>query len=659
MQYYLNGFKPGDPTDFGSTEDPNADPPLVDLPQAVDVLIVGCGPAGLVLAAQLAAFPDISTRIIDQKSGPITIGQADGISGRSIEIFQAFGFADRVLKEAYFLEAITFWNSDANQPGNITRTTKKVDGRGVFSEFPHVVLNQARVHGFLLDVMRKSPAQIVPDYCRRLLDLEVDDDAEQSGSGNDYPVSVTVERVDPGHKGQQEIIKARYVVGCDGARSTVRELLSLPMRGDSANKAWGVMDLLVVTDFPDIRIKSIIQSAEEGNLLIIPREGGHLVRFYVEMDQLKESERVSNLEITTEQLIAAAQRILHPYALDVKEVAWWSVYEIGQRLCDAFDNVSPADVGERQPNVFIVGDACHTHSPKAGQGMNVSMHDSFNLGWKLASVIRGLSAPELLHSYSEERRAIAEELVNFDRQLATMFSATEDASSKNNNEGPKPTELQKYMVKHDGYVSGTLTRYGQSQIVASPSNQDLAGGFEIGTRFHSSPVVRLADGRPVHLGHVLEADGRWRIIVFANTEDPASHSSEIYRLAEFLQNSAESPVRKYTPAGGDIDSVIEVLAVFQQGYREINIEAIPAFLSPSKGAYGLRDYEKTFCPDLDKGQDIFDERNIDRESGCVVVVRPDQHVASILPLEGIEDVAAFFNGFMLPAQQLTGMGVTK
>ena len=647
MQYYLNGFKPGDPTDFGAIADPNTTAPLLDLPEAVDVLIVGCGPAGLLLASQLAAFPEIKTRIIEQKSGPLTIGQADGISGRSLEIFQAFGMAERVLREAYYLEAITFWQSDEKSPGNITRTTKKIDGRSVYSEFPHVVLNQARVHGFFLDVMRRSRAQLVPDYCRKLLDLNIDSQSGSSNSNDDYPITATVERVDPEHQGQTETVKARYVIGCDGARSTVRQQISLEMRGDSANKAWGVMDLLVVTNFPDIRVKSIIQSAEEGNLLIIPREGGHLVRFYVEMDKLKKSERVSNLKITAEQLIAAAQRILHPYTLDVKEVAWWSVYEIGQRLCDGFDNASSGDAGDSHPNVFIVGDACHTHSPKAGQGMNVSMHDSFNLGWKLASVIRGHSSPELLRSYSSERRAIAEELVNFDRQLATMFSASDDGSAQEEGEGPTPTELQKYMVMHDGYVSGTKTHYETSPIIADAKHGELAKGFEVGRRLHSAPVVRLVDGKPIHLGHVLEADGRWRIIAFSAAEDPTSRSSGMHALADFLQNSERSPVRRYTPSGTDIDAVIELLAVFQGGYREINIEEIPAFLSPAKGVYGLRDYEKTFCPDLDKGMDIYEERGIDRVNGCVLIVRPDQHVANILPLDALEDIASFFDGFMI------------
>ena len=183
------------------------------------------------------------------------------------------------------------------------------------------------------------------------------------------------------------------------------------------------MDVLAITDFPDIRIKTAIQSANEGNLLIIPREGGYLVRLYIELDKLNENERVSNLNITADHLIAAAQRILHPYTLEVKEIAWWSVYEIGQRLCDKFDDVPERTARDRFPRVFIAGDACHTHSPKAGQGMNVSMQDGFNLGWKLASVLRGRCSPKILHTYSDERQAVAKELIDFDRKWAKMFSA--------------------------------------------------------------------------------------------------------------------------------------------------------------------------------------------------------------------------------------------
>jgi 2-polyprenyl-6-methoxyphenol hydroxylase-like FAD-dependent oxidoreductase len=147
-----------------------------------------------------------------------------------------------------------------------------------------------------------------------------------------------------------------------------------------------------------------------------------LVRIYVELDKLNENERVSSRNITIDRLIAAAQRILHPYTLEVKEVAWWSVYEIGQRLCDKFDDVPDAEVASRLPHIFIAGDACHTHSPKAGQGMNVSMQDTFNLGWKLSSVLLGRCAPKLLHTYSAERQAIAKELIDFDREWAKIHA---------------------------------------------------------------------------------------------------------------------------------------------------------------------------------------------------------------------------------------------
>ena len=99
--------------------------------------------------------------------------------------------------------------------------------------------------------------------------------------------------------------------------------------------------------------------------------------------------------------------------------------------------------------------------------------------------------------------------------------------------------------------------------------------------------------------------------------------------------------------GADIDSVIDVRAIFQQGHRELAIEAMPAFLLPRKGRHGLCDYEKMFCPDLKSGRDIFDTRGIDRNSGCMVIVRPDQHVANVLPLDAFAEVAAFFDGFMV------------
>jgi phenol 2-monooxygenase len=436
-----------------------------------------------------------------------------------------------------------------------------------------------------------------------------------------------------------ETIRARYVVGCDGARSAVRQSIGLALKGDFANHAWGVMDVLLNTDFPDIRFKSLIQSASEGSVVLIPREGGYMVRIYVEMDKLKEDERVAGRNITIEQLIAAAQRIFHPYTLDVKEVAWWSVYEIGQRVCDQFDDVPPGQQPSRLPRIFIAGDACHTHSPKAGQGMNVSMQDTFNLGWKLVAVLQGRSPASLLHTYSAERQAVAKELIDFDREWAAMLSG--GASD--------PAAVQRYFVQHGRYTAGTATHYKPALLTAASTHQPLAGGLVIGTRFHSAPVLRLGDGRQIQLGEALLADGRWRLLAFAGRGDTATPDSPLGKLCAFLAGSPDSPIKRHTPAGADVDAVFDVRAVFQQSHHELAITAMPELLFPHKGRYGLRDYEKAYCALKDAAKDIYALRGIQREQGCLVVVRPDQYIAHVLPLGDTAALAGFFAGFMLEA----------
>jgi phenol 2-monooxygenase len=644
MQLYLNGFETDEPEIPRRPERPAA-PPLRPLPEAVDVLIVGCGPAGLTLAAQLAAFPDIRACIVEQKAGPLKWGQADGIACRTVEMFNAFGFAEEALREAHWVNETSFWTPDKTNPETIIRTGRINDTEEGLSEFPHVLLSQARVHDFYLETMRSGPAAIEPHYGRRLVDLHIDP-APAASNPPAYPVTARFERLDPAHQGEVETVRARYLAGCDGAHSAVRKLLRREMQGDSADQFWGVMDILAVTDFPDIRLKVLIRSAADGNLLIIPREGGYMVRLYIELESLSRHGKITRNDVTLEQLLAAAQRILHPYRLEARQVPWWSVYEIGQRLCDKFDDLPDGEASGRLPCVFIAGDACHTHSPKAGLGMNVSMQDAFNLGWKLAAVLRGRAAPELLYSYSAERQAVAAELIEFDREWVSVLSAPVKVAP--DGEGTDPATVQDYFVRHGRYTAGTATRYQPSIITGEAAHQRLATGFTIGMRFHSAPVIRLADAKPVQLGHAVAADGRWRLFAVAGREEPTGRGSAIRALCSFLAEGEGSPIRNHTPAGEEIDSVIDVRAVFQQGHRELALERMPPLLLPRKGRFGLIDYEKMFC--ADPASDIFDLRGIDRARGCVVIVRPDQYVAGIVPLDAHEALSRFFARFMIPAR---------
>ncbi len=639
MQFYLNGYRPGDP--FVADPHPSLAERPVGLPAETDVLIVGCGPAGLVLAAQLAEFPDIRTVIVDRKDGPLEVGQADGVACRTVEMFEAFGLADRLVREGYWVNEVSFWRPDPEERTTIKRAGRVRDTEEDLSEFPHVIVNQARMLAYLRDHMARSASRLTPFYGLQASDVELD-----SSGGSEYPVTVTLRHVrELDETGQSSIVRAKYVVGCDGARSSIRNAIGRALLGDVSDESWGVMDVLAVTDFPDIRVKCVINSASQGNILIIPREGGYLVRLYIELDDAGDRDLRANRSAIPRKLTQTANRILHPYTIEVKDVGWCSVYEIGQRLCDKFDDVPAEESATRLPRIFIAGDACHTHSAKAGQGMNVSMADTWNLGWKLAAVLRGTARPELLHTYSEERQAVANELIEFDREFSRLFTARSATSSAPGTADPDPETFQKYFIAQGRFTAGVATRYAPSMITARATYQELADGFPLGMRFHSAPVIRLADAKPLQLGHVARADGAWRMYIFADRNDPTSEASHARALCAFLA-SAASPIRRFTPAHAEPDSVIDVRAVFQQGHRDLMVSEMPPLLLPKKGKFDLIDYEKMFCPDPDRG-DIFDLRGVNRERGCVVLVRPDQYVAHILPLDEHAALTNFFAGVLI------------
>ncbi|MBG6183503.1 phenol 2-monooxygenase [Arthrobacter sp. CAN_A214] len=636
MQFHHHGYVSGDPR-VQPAAGVGINRPAV-LPEEVDVLIVGSGPAGMLAAAQLSQFPGITTRIVERRSGRLAIGQADGIQARSVETFQAFGFAERITAEAYRITEMAFWKPDPKDSSRIVRAARAVDDATGISEFPHLIVNQARVLDYFAEFMANSPTRMSPDYGFEFVSLDV--------TGDDaYPVSVRLlSTADPG-EAKERIVRAKYVVGADGARSKVRDSIGCTLAGDQANHAWGVMDVLASTDFPDIRLKCAIQSGTGGSILLIPREGGHLFRMYVDLGEVDPDGKGAVRGTTIEQIIAKANAILHPYTLDVRSVAWHSVYEVGHRLTDRFDDVLPEELGSRTPRVFITGDACHTHSAKAGQGMNVSMQDGFNLGWKLGHVLEGRSPESLLSTYSAERQVIAEDLIHFDKEWSTLMA-------KKPEEFENPSELEDFYVRTAEFPAGFRTQYAPSILVATPEYQDLATGFALGKRFKSAPVVRVCDTNPVHLGHQARADGRWRIYVFADAALPSRPQPEpgvqgaeqqgdpspVADFADWIANSPDSPLAA-TPSGADRNAWFDVKVIYQQDHANIDIGAVPAVFKPQVGPFHLTYLENVYA--VDPAADIFDLRGIDRD-GVVVVVRPDQYVADVLPLTATAELAGFF-----------------
>lgn len=275
------------------------------------------------------------------------------------------------------------------------------------------------------------------------------------------------------------------------------------MLGDTSDAIWGVLDIYALTNFPDIRKKTTIHSTS-GNLLIIPREGGQLVRFYVELPAGTKAK-----EVQLEMLIEKAREIFWPYTLEVQETVWWSVYCIGQRLAERF---------HESYRVFLTGDACHTHSPKAGQGMNVSLQDGYNIAWKLASVLKGEAKTEILETYVSERQEVAANLIDFDRYFMKIWA------SKSRDEGFTPKEFSDAFIKAGTFTAGFTSQYRDSMITAATkSDSALAKKLIVGMRLPSTPMVRFCDAKVMHLARGMLADGRWRILVFVgDITEPAA-----------------------------------------------------------------------------------------------------------------------------------------
>lgn len=456
--------------------------------------------------------------------------------------------------------------------------------------------------------------------------------------------------------GQDEIVHAKYVIGCDGARSWTRQALGFELQGEATDFIWGVMDIIPITDFPDIRMRCAIHSAENGSLMVIPREN-KLVRLYIQLKEVvpDASGRADRSKITPELIFGAAQKILSPYKLDYEYCDWWTAYQIGQRVGTNFS---------AHERVFLAGDAVHTHSPKAGQGMNVSMQDCYNLGWKVALAAKGVVKRSILNTYESERRRVAQDLIEFDHRFSRLFSGR-PAKDLLDTEGISMQEFKDAFEKGNQFASGLSVDYGSSVLEAKTSAEGvddntqvaslvkskpgLATGLPIGMRFNSFKVLNQADARPWHFQERLPADGRFRIVLFAgDILNPAQKA----RVDEFCA-SLDKPtsfLRRATPQGAKIDSVVEVLTIHSAPRTETELlRDFPAILHPYDDHTGW-DYGKVFV-DADSYHegfgDAYKNYGVEKSKGCVVAVRPDQYVGWVGDLEDFGELEKYFEGILV------------
>jgi phenol 2-monooxygenase len=251
----------------------------------------------------------------------------------------------------------------------------------------------------------------------------------------------------------------------------------------------------------------------------------------------------------------------------------------------------------------------------------------------------------LLRTYSEERHAVAQDLIDFDRFWSAFIAQPTVDPAHPELGGVTPEQMQTEFARLGRYTAGVATQYRPSVLTGTGEHQHLATGFEIGTRFHASPVVRVADARRMHLGHTHQADGRWRVYLFGEVE-------RVVDAATWLGEDPDSPVVRYTPEGADIDAVLDVHAVLRTGHHDVDLAALPELLLPRTGPLGIQDWEKVWA--VDPRADVFAERGISPD-GAMVVVRPDQYVAHVLPLSARRELTGFFAGSLRP-QKVSALG---
>ncbi|KAG4255833.1 hypothetical protein FPRO03_04781 [Fusarium proliferatum] len=529
--------------------------------EKVQVIICGGGSAGLTAAIWLARF-NIDFKILERRPGPLEIGQADGVQCRTVEIFENLGISERLLEEAYHVMEVAFWSPDGNE--GLVRKDLAYDTEEGLSHQPHVILNQARINDLMLqEIIRlRGNGTSGALYNSQVESVRIVDDEE-------YPVEVVTMR-----NGEPYKYRAKYAIGCDGAHSTVRKSLGFKMVGDSSDSVWGVMDVYPITNFPDIRKKAMLQSKNDGNLMIIPREGDELVRFYIELPG------TSARGVTEQDLIDKVKRIFHPFDIDIARTVWWSAYVIGQRLADHFT---------QDHRIFLTGDACHTHSPKAGQGMNVSLQDGFNIGWKMAHVLTGRAPPSVLETYVLERQQTAQQLIEFDRSFSKLFSSEHRKAN-----GITAKDFRDKFVEAGRYTAGMATKYKPSILTScNESDNSIASGVTVAQEL-------------IHLSKIFSAAG-----------EPA-------------------------------DKVFSHTLLIKAERKTVEIDQLPEVFFPRTGPYNLRNVHRIFIDDISPymlgcGQ-AFSKYGIDAEQGAVVVVRPDLYTARVLSLSQVPDLFTFFKG---------------
>ncbi|CAI7596394.1 unnamed protein product [Penicillium glandicola] len=564
------------------------------------VVVVGAGPSGLMLACNLVRL-GIAVVILDDRPDKTSTGKADGMQPKTIETFRQLGLADRLLKNGARVYDISFWESTADE--SLKRTGRKIHyPEHVGASDPYILLaHQGMVEEVMVDDMETRGVSVTRNAkfvsCSR-----VDGTTQLEIVYKDLTTN------------SPQTIRADYLVGCDGARSKVRSFIpDAELEGELTNAAWGVLDGVIETDFPDLWSKVALRSHSAGSILWIPREKG-MTRLYVELSST-DGERVEKSKATTEYVMRRAREAMHPFNLEWKTVEWFGTYVVGQRVAKRFM--------DSEAKIFIAGDAGHCHSALAAQGANTSMHDSFNLAWKLNLLVRGLAKPSILRTYEEERQKIAYDLINFDVEHCKAFAAGD-------------AELAKNFDENIRFISGVGAEYAPGILTQAPVTTSR---LQPGMLQLPAKITRYIDANPVDIQLDIPLLGQFKIYIFV--PDVCRSLASLDSICQEMQSvlgginsqanqSYEKHPRGHSPSDGflqtqrytAVSNAFTFAMVTQSAQSDFEIADLPKILQSSRWSLYVDDIGKPSCTKRWFG-------DLNQESIGVAVVRPDGYVGAI------------------------------
>jgi 2-polyprenyl-6-methoxyphenol hydroxylase-like FAD-dependent oxidoreductase len=349
-----------------------------------DVLIVGAGPTGLVLALWLTRL-GIAPRIIDKTAEPGTTSRALAVQARTLELYRQLDLTDAVLTQGHKIPAINLWVKGENK----ARLAFESVGLGL-TPYPFLHIFPQDQHERLL---LKRLAEFGVSVERRTEILRFSDEGDR-----------IIARL-RGPDGQEESCEATYLAGCDGARSLVRETMGTGFPGGTYRQIFYVADVDLKGAVANGELHIDLDEADF--LAVFPLAGEGRARFIGTV----RDQRADNPE--TLRFEDVSVRAIENLKVQVEKVNWFSTYRVHHRVTDHF----------RKGRAFVLGDAAHIHSPAGGQGMNTGIGDAVNLAWKLHSVLTGRAPDALLDSYEAERIKFARRLVSTTDKVFSFVSA--------------------------------------------------------------------------------------------------------------------------------------------------------------------------------------------------------------------------------------------